>query len=94
MNDVLEVTYHVRSRDEVLFFSLGAHPAFKVPVLQGSAYEDHYLEFNVKENAPRWPINAEGLIKDQPIPFLKNTSTLGLTRTLFKDDALVFKDLR
>jgi galactose mutarotase-like enzyme len=92
--DILEVTYDIRSTGNVLYFSLGAHPAFKVPLVNGSAYEDHYLEFNVRENSPRWPINGDGLIKDKPLPLLQNASTLHLTRTLFAEDALVFKDLR
>ena len=94
VKDILEVTYDVRSTGNILYFSLGAHPAFKVPLITGSVYEDHYLEFNVKETSARWPISAEGLIKDKPVPLLKNTSTLKLTRTLFNEDALVFKDLR
>jgi len=94
IKDTLEVSYEVRSNSGVLYFSIGAHPAFKVPLTANSNYEDHYLEFNTIENSARWPISAEGLIKDEPVPFLKNSSVLKLTRNLFKEDALVFKDLK
>ncbi len=95
IEDNLEVNYMVENTGpDVLYFSIGAHPAFKVPLVKGTAYEDQYLEFNETENSGRWPIVAEGLIKNAPIPFLRHTSILKLTRTLFNEDALVFKDLK
>ena len=93
--DNLEVNYMVENKGtDVLYFSIGAHPAFKVPLVKGTNYEDQYLEFNETENSGRWPIVAEGLVKNAPVPFLQHTSILKLTRTLFNDDALVFKDLK
>jgi galactose mutarotase-like enzyme len=91
----LEVIYVVTNggRDD-LYFSIGGHPAFKVPLVEATAYEDHYLEFEQKENCGRWPISPEGLIEERAVPFLQNSSVLTLTRALFKDDALVFKDLK
>ena len=77
-----------------MYFSIGGHPAFKVPLVNGTTYNDHYLEFSKAENAPRWPIADGGLIKNEPTDFLKNTAKLPLTKDLFKDDALVFKHLR
>jgi galactose mutarotase-like enzyme len=94
-NDFLEVTYGVNNPgNEAMYFSLGAHPAFKVPLVSGCLYEDHYLWFEKKENAPRWPIDSNGLILNEPTPCLDNTEKLKLTRDLFDQDALVFKNLR
>jgi galactose mutarotase-like enzyme len=76
-----------------MYFSIGAHPAFKVPLAEGTAYTDYYLEFNHVETAPRWPISPEGLIEKAPAPLLKDTSRIGLTKELFAADALVFKHL-
>ena len=93
--DQLEVTYEVKNADnKSMYFSIGGHPAFKTPLVNGTAYEEYYLHFDQKENAERWPISPEGLIKSQSVPFFKDTSILKLTRTLFKDDALVFKQLQ
>jgi len=95
IEDNLEVNYMVENTGpDILYFSIGAHPAFKVPLVKGTAYEDQYLEFNETENSGRWPIVAEGLVKNISIPFLQHTSILKLTRTLFNEDALVFKDLK
>jgi galactose mutarotase-like enzyme len=74
-----------------LYFSVGGHPAFKVPLEPGTEYADYYLEFDRPENAPRWPISKDGLIETQPQPLLNNSRTVPLTRELFAKDALVLK---
>lgn len=91
----VSVTYTVvnAGKDEMLF-SLGAHPAFSVPLVNGIRYEDHFLLFNETETAGRWPINKAGLIMDEPSPLLVNTNKLELSKTLFDNDALVLKNLR
>lgn len=91
----LVVKYEVQngSEDEMLF-SIGGHPAFKVPLLKDTNYEDYFLDFNKNENSPRWPVSPDGLIEQDPVPFFKNDSIIPLTKDLFLHDALVFKDLR
>jgi galactose mutarotase-like enzyme len=90
----LSVTYRIVNKSKrVMYASVGAHPAFKVPLTEGLNYEDYYLEFSASENAGRYPINAEGLIKTPAEPCLQNTNKLPLTKALFQKDALVFKDL-
>ena len=93
--DQLQVTYKVVNTGQgTLYFSVGGHPAFKVPLIPGSDYTDHYLEFNMAENAGRWPVSKEGLIETAPVPLLNNTRLLPLTKELFYADAVVFKQLR
>lgn len=93
-NTVLSVTYRVENTGtEPMYFSVGAHPAFAVPLLAQTKYTDHYLKFNHRENAGRWPLTKDGLIESSPIPLLVNTSNLPLNKELFYGDALVFKDL-
>ena len=93
-NDFLKTSYEVRNTGTgEMYFSLGAHPAFSVPLVEGTMYEDYCLLFDQQENAGRWPISKEGLIQPAPIDFFTNSSRINLTRTLFQDDALVFKHL-
>jgi len=88
----LDVAYLVRNLGrQPMFFSVGGHPAFKLPLVTGTAYEDYYLEFNEEETKPRWPISREGLIEKQPIPLLVSTDILPLSKDLFAKDALVLK---
>ena len=92
--DTLKVTYAVHNTgDEAMPFSVGAHPAFALPLQPGSVYNDYYLEFNKVENAERWPIAENGLMETSSVPMLNNTNHLPLTKKLFEKDAIVFKDL-
>ncbi|HEX9512707.1 MAG TPA: aldose 1-epimerase family protein [Puia sp.] len=91
----LATTYSVRnvSDKDPLYFSIGGHPAFKVPLVAGTAYPDYFLEFEHKETSPRWPITKEGLIEKPPKPLLRSSRLLPLSKELFQDDAVVFKNL-
>jgi galactose mutarotase-like enzyme len=91
----LTCTYKVENiGNEDLYFSCGAHPAFKVPLVDGTDYTDWFLQFSEVENAGKWPLSPEGLILEKPVPCLENTSKLALTKPLFYGDALVFKELQ
>ncbi len=91
----LTVMYRVKNTGSGdMYFSVGGHPAFSVPFVEGTAYDDYYLEFNKTENAGRWPISAEGLIETDAEPFLTDTKKLPLRKELFYRDAIVFKNLR
>ncbi len=93
-NNSLHVQYLVENTgSEPMYFSVGAHPAFAVPLIAGTGYDDYYLHFNHPETAGKWPLSADGLIETLPVNFLNNTSRLPLNKELFYGDALVFKNL-
>jgi galactose mutarotase-like enzyme len=77
-----------------MYFSVGAHPAFKIPLTNDTSFSDWFLEFNKAETCGVHPINAAGLIEINNVPFLNNTNQLVLTKQLFYKDALVFKNLQ
>jgi galactose mutarotase-like enzyme len=90
----LSVTYIIRNTGkEEMLFSVGGHPAFKVPLVDGTIFEDYFLEFNHFENASRWPLSKDGLIEGTPIQVIEHTDRLPLKKSLFYEDALVFKHL-
>jgi galactose mutarotase-like enzyme len=89
------VTYSVKNIDDkTIYFSVGGHPAFAVPLSADTDYEDYYLKFNQTENFQRWGLVEGGLIASKPIDFLLNTNQLALNKELFYDDAIVFKNLK
>jgi galactose mutarotase-like enzyme len=94
-NDELSVTYRVQNKGkDALYFSVGGHPAFKVPLIDGTSYDDYYLKFEKEETTGRWPISANGLIEKTPEPLLNQTFILPLTKEFFSKDAVVFKHLK
>lgn len=84
----------VNRGDEVMLYSIGAHPAFRCPQMADENYEDYYLEFEAEETAATWLIDPSGLIGLTQKPILDHTKYLPLHSHLFDDDALVFKNLR
>ncbi len=91
----LSVTYLVENKGaERMHFSIGGHPAFKLPLVDDLLYEDYFLLFNKNENAGRWPISADGLIEEVAIPLLQDTNQLPLSKSLFYKDAIVLKHLQ
>lgn len=92
--DEVHTSYQVTNTGtDEMYFSIGAHPAFKAPLSNALRYEDYYLQFNKKENTPRWPITKDGLIDSKPAALLTDTDRLHLKHELFYEDALVLKNL-
>jgi len=90
--DELSTEYMVTNTGSgILFFSVGGHPAFRLPLTADTQFSDYYLRFEETENLSRWPISKDGLIENQPIPVLEDTNRLKLQKSLFYQDALVFK---
>jgi galactose mutarotase-like enzyme len=94
-NNKLSLTYLVKNSGvNNLYFSVGGHPAFAVPLVQNTDFDAYYLEFNKTENFKRWGLTSEGLVETEPTDFLKDTNIISLTKKLFYGDALVFKNLK
>lgn len=94
-DNMLSVSFIVRnSGDETMPVSVGAHPAFAVPLVPQTDYTDYLLVFNKAEDAARYLLSAAGQVETAAEPFLKNTIALPLTKDLFTNDAIVFKDLQ
>jgi len=92
-NELLEIIYTVfNNGEDDLYFSIGAHPAFKIPLNNNERYDDYYLEFNKDEDAQRWMLH-NGLLDNKTRPVFQG-KILQLTKTLFNEDALVFKNLK
>lgn len=91
-DEELFITYSTTNTGkEKMYFSVGAHPAFRVPLDLRDKYEDYFLEFDATEPSGRWPLK-EGLIDTAPIPFF-NSTKIHLAKELFANDALVFKKI-
>ena len=91
----IRVSHEVTNQDEVpMLFSVGGHPAFRCPIHPTERYDDYYLEFEVPETAPIWPINDKGLVTGETVPLLDQSTSLPLRHDLFENDALIFKNLQ
>ena len=91
----LKVSYKVTNLDDkTIYFSIGAHPGFMCPLKDNESLNDYYFEFNKKETADLMTLDMSvGLISHNTIPYLNNENIIPLHKELFKNDALIFKNL-
>ncbi|GAB3643020.1 aldose 1-epimerase family protein [Spirosoma arcticum] len=91
----LSVTYRVVNEgDAAMYFSVGAHPAFNVPFVEGEAYSDYVLEFEQDEALVTHQLSEAGLFSGETRPVPITNRQLALTPNLFDQDALVFKNIK
>lgn len=76
--------------DAELLFSIGAHPAFRCPLLPGEAFEDYAFRFDHPVRIERHLL-AGGLLTGQTERVPTDAAELPLTYELFAQDALVLK---
>ncbi len=94
MDHNLCVTYKMINQDErTVYFSVGAHPAFRVPFFPNENYEDYYLEFETSEPLLTHLLSEKGLFSGETEFVPMDERKLWLTKTLFNRDALIFKDI-
>ncbi|WP_396159252.1 aldose 1-epimerase family protein [Flavobacterium sp.] len=89
MENELVIEYFVRNQsDEVLPFSIGAHPAFAI----SENFENYSLQFNAEDTFETHHLENESFIGKTTLVDAKN-NTINLNYALFEKDALVFKQL-
>lgn len=89
----LKIAFQVQNLgDNTLFYGMGGHPGFFVPLEDGLRFEDYSIHFPEKCQVQMVEFSPGVLtLGKKPYP-LKNDSELPLTHDLFQQDALVFTD--
>lgn len=86
----LKVSYSVFNPDNsILYFSIGAHPAFNCPLSNDEVFEDYELIFPNKNSLIINNLN-DGLITEQTKIIELDHNRLPVSQQLFDKDALVF----
>ena len=91
----LSVTYRVTNRDgKEMYFGLGAHPGFRVPLEPGKAFTDYRLTF--AQPCQPWQVlmSDDYLISGQEAPYpLEGGRSMPLRHDLFDHDAIILKNM-
>ncbi|ENG8440121.1 aldose 1-epimerase family protein [Listeria monocytogenes] len=93
--NTVAVSYEVENTDNKrIYFSIGAHPAFNLPLTDGTTFEDYYLVFGTEENLET--LCLEGPYRSGEIKKVVDEAAryLPLNYDLFKNDALIFEALK
>lgn len=84
----LDVNWRVINKNQGnMYFSIGGHPAFNIPLLSGEILEDYFLEFTPSERA------VERYYLDGTKNKEENLSRLNLEPHMFAKDALIFTNI-
>ena len=102
----LSVTYEVRDNTvfvsydvenlsgEMMYFGIGGHPGFNVPLEEGLSFEDYYLEFSRPHTPDRVGHTEACFLSGNDTPFpLEDGIRLPLHHDLFDDDACVLRNV-
>jgi galactose mutarotase-like enzyme len=96
LNDAtLSVTALIRNLgDKKMPASFGYHPALRWPLPFGRERSEHLIEFAADEPSPVRRLDAAGLLMPERYPTPIVDRRLALVDDLFRNDAIIFDDLR
>ena len=90
----LETSYKVENVDnKPIFFSIGAHPAFKCPITEETSFSDYFIEFEKDENPLQFSLNKENGLRIETPTEKQLPKELSLNYNLFIEDALIYKNI-
>lgn len=91
----VEITYEVVNRDrETIYFGLGGHPGFRVPLEPGLAFTDYALTFGRPCAPDQVELSDSYMVSGRETRFpLENGDTLPLRHDLFDHDAVILRHM-
>lgn len=91
----LSVSYVVKNCDaRRMYFGLGGHPGFNVPLETSGRFGDYRLRFAHACEPNRVGFSKDCFVNGQDVPFaLEGGCVLPLRHDLFDDDAIVLRDM-
>lgn len=103
---ILEITHHLvgneiavqwkvtNAGNEPMYFTIGGHPAFKVPILENTKQTDYQLIFEEKDSLEYILVDgATGTAVNEAVYSLDlNQSRCHITEYMFDKDALIFDE--
>jgi len=88
----LKIEYRIENMGESeMYFSLGAHPAFNIPVGNGVEFSDYYLEFEKEETGEVKTFNGTLISSQKRIKAFEG-KRLNLDINTFTNDALIIEN--
>jgi len=94
LNDkILNVNYEVENKSKgPMYFSIGSHPGISLPLIN-TTLDEYYIEFEEDETLCRNMIVNDLLVLQKKL-YLNNEKIIKLSKDIFIEDALVFKNIK
>lgn len=93
--NTVEVTYKVRNLSEnIMYFGLGGHPGFRVPLEEDLDFSEYYLEFSQICQPDRIGHTPACFLNGQNAPYpLEAGCRIALDHNMFHEDAIVLQNM-
>ncbi|WP_250278119.1 aldose 1-epimerase family protein [[Clostridium] colinum] len=92
-NTIFITSKVVNKDNKTMYFGLGGHPGFIVPLDEKLNFEDYYLIFDDACKINNIRVNEKGLITHKEPFILKDDKILNLKHNIFDNDALIFENM-
>lgn len=91
----LDITYCIQNMDEeTMYFGIGGHPGFCVPIEEGLSFEDYRLDFGECKDVKEILLSEDCFVLDKSRSFpLKDDRYIPLSHRLFDHDSIILKDM-
>ena len=91
----LIINYEVTNNDsKTMYFGIGGHPGFNVPLEKGLKFSDYYLEFSKQHSPNIVGMSSENFVTGVNTPFiLKEDRYLEMKHEMFDKDAIVLENM-
>lgn len=83
----------INEGDDMMYFGIGGHPGFRVPMETGLHFEDYYLEFENLVQPIRVGFTEDCFVNGEEESFPLQENRLALTHNLFDKDAIILKNM-
>ncbi len=91
--DTVKVVYTVKNNDgRAMYFGIGGHPGFNVPLTDGLSFEDYAVYFDKGVTPQRALFSDDCFFKGAFEPFELTDGRIDLKHSLFDSDAVVLKN--
>lgn len=89
----IDVIFRAENRDEkIMYFSMGGHPGFRLPMTDRCKFEDYHLRFAENSHPTRVLLGTDCLVAGRAPYTLKDDCLIPLTHDLFDNDAVVLEN--
>lgn len=94
IEDTLHIQYDVcNTSQSVMYFGLGGHPGFNVPLEPHLSFEDYYIQFEKHSIPQQIGMSPDKFVTHQVLPYpLNQLHRLPLSHGLFDHDAIVLQN--
>lgn len=90
----LQICYKIKNTgNKQMYFGVGGHPGFQVPLNEGEQFDDYYLEFDRECRPRRIGFSADCFLNGCEEEFPLEDKRIYLKHSMFDDDAVVLKNM-